>query len=186
MSSHHIVRENQEPALLVLSAHTLDNDLLGQLLEWSPIIITDTHNLDYLLALGIKVDLVFGDVPAVWQDSIQQKPIEQGFMEDAMHYLITKGFKAVNIWTDTMPMGLAIFASKINIVLFYDGMRYVFVKGYFEKWMPRGEQVYVDEACIKSFQGLEYVDKGIFRTVSDGFITLEFSTDSYLWIGEDV
>ncbi|NGF55314.1 thiamine diphosphokinase [Parapedobacter sp. SGR-10] len=186
MSSHHIVRENQEPALLITSARNLAGELLGQLLEWSPTIITDTQNLDYLLALGIKVDVVFGDVPAVRQDSIQQISIEQGFPEDAMHYLVSKGFKAVNMWSDNIHEDLSSFAGQINIVLFCADRRYVCVKGQFEKWLPKNETVYFDEAYIKSFQGVEYVNKGTFRTVADGFMTLEFSTDSYVWIGEDL
>ncbi|MFD2144372.1 hypothetical protein [Mucilaginibacter antarcticus] len=36
MSSHHIVREKQEPALLVLGLDGFDEEQLGQLLEWSP------------------------------------------------------------------------------------------------------------------------------------------------------
>lgn len=60
MSSHHIVRENQEPALVVADFHALDSEQLGQLLEWSPMIVTDAANVDFLLAEGIKVDIVFG------------------------------------------------------------------------------------------------------------------------------
>ncbi|HMR17693.1 MAG TPA: thiamine diphosphokinase [Sphingobacterium sp.] len=187
MSSHHIVRENQEPALLVASWDALDHEHLGQLLEWSPTVITDVQHVDHLLAWGIKVDVVFGGgTDDFIQDSIKQKQIISVFMEDALCYLIAERFKAVNILADTVPTNLTVFASKINIVLFCHGRRYAFVKGYFEKWNPKGEYMYLDEACIKSFQGLEYIDKGIFRTVSDGFITLEFNTDSFVLVGEDV
>ena len=40
MSSHHIVREKQEPALLVLGLNNFSTELLGQLLEWNPTVIT--------------------------------------------------------------------------------------------------------------------------------------------------
>ena len=35
MSSHHIVRERQEPALLITDVYSIDPELVGQLLEWS-------------------------------------------------------------------------------------------------------------------------------------------------------
>ena len=59
MSSHHIVRENQEPALLVAAAGVLDSEQMGQLLEWSPTILADDQTVDFLLAEQIKVDIVF-------------------------------------------------------------------------------------------------------------------------------
>lgn len=187
MSSHHIVRENQEPALLVASWQALDEERLGQLLEWSPTVITDVSQVDYLLALGIKVDVVFGESKDdLTQDSIRKQPIVSGFVENALDYLIAEGAKAVNILADRIPANLTGFASKINIVLFCEGKRYVFVKASFEKWKPKGEYMYFDESCIKSFQGLEYLDKGTFITVSDGFVTLEFNTDNFVLVGEDV
>lgn len=36
MSSHHIVRDDQEPALIIANGAACSSELLGQLLEWSP------------------------------------------------------------------------------------------------------------------------------------------------------
>ena len=37
MSSHHIVRDDQEPALIITNgASCSEEELIGQLLEWSP------------------------------------------------------------------------------------------------------------------------------------------------------
>jgi thiamine pyrophosphokinase len=35
MSSHHIVRDDQEPALIIANGAACSAELLGQLLEWS-------------------------------------------------------------------------------------------------------------------------------------------------------
>ena len=56
MSSHHVVREKQEPALLVLGLDGFDDELLGQLLEWSPTVITTQQIAERLNAYGIKID----------------------------------------------------------------------------------------------------------------------------------
>jgi thiamine pyrophosphokinase len=61
MSSHHIVREKQEPALLVLGMDNFSDELLGQLLEWSPTVIATEIMAEKLNANGIKIDCVIVD-----------------------------------------------------------------------------------------------------------------------------
>ncbi len=61
MSSHHIVREKQEPALLVLGLDNFPNELLGQLLEWSPTVITTSQTAEKLIVNGIKIDWIITD-----------------------------------------------------------------------------------------------------------------------------
>ena len=39
MSSHHIVRDDQEPALIIANGAACSIELLGQLLEWSPLVV---------------------------------------------------------------------------------------------------------------------------------------------------
>ena len=58
MSSHHIVREKQEPALLVLGLNNFSAELLGQLLEWNPTVITTRETAPLLHDNGIKIDWV--------------------------------------------------------------------------------------------------------------------------------
>ncbi len=189
MSSHHIVRENQEPALLVASSDAINDEGLGQLLEWSPTILTDIENVDHLLALEIKVDIVFGKAPIQGlQEATKIVPLDNSadFLDSGLHYLIANNFKAVNILTDSIPILINRYAEKINIVLFCQRRRYVFVRHQFEKWMPKGDKMYIDESTLKSFQGLDYVHTGVFETTADGFVTLEFSTDSYVLVGEDM
>jgi len=57
MSSHHVVREKQEPALLVLGLGNFPDELLGQLLEWSPTVIATPQTAEELVVKGIKVTL---------------------------------------------------------------------------------------------------------------------------------
>ncbi|GAC1303692.1 MAG: hypothetical protein NVSMB24_10070 [Mucilaginibacter sp.] len=60
MSSHHVVREKQEPALLVLSLDNFPDEMLGQLLEWSPTVICTQQTAEALVAYGIKIDWIVG------------------------------------------------------------------------------------------------------------------------------
>jgi thiamine pyrophosphokinase len=58
MSSHHFVKEKQEPALLILSDSSFEKDILEQLLEWSPIVIVEDKCLMQLNHEPIKIDYV--------------------------------------------------------------------------------------------------------------------------------
>lgn len=188
MSSHHIVRENQEPALLIQNLSSLPFEILGQLLEWSPTIIVNDDSLDHLLSQNIKVDVVFSTHPH--QTSIQENlkifPLQGDFIEAALKYLIQENHTAVNIVCDTIPNNLEVFAPKINMVLLCQKKRYLFVQTKFEKWKPQGDYIYVEERHLKSFQGLHRTDKNIFQVVNDGFISLEFNSNSFIFIGEDI
>jgi thiamine pyrophosphokinase len=58
-SSHHIVRDDQEPALIIASC--LRSELLGQLLEWSPLVIVLDSAMERVMKLDIKVDVLLED-----------------------------------------------------------------------------------------------------------------------------
>ena len=61
MSSHHIVRDDQEPALIIANGAACSEELIGQLLEWSPLVIVLDSAIKRVLELGIKVDVLLGD-----------------------------------------------------------------------------------------------------------------------------
>jgi hypothetical protein len=62
VSSHHIVRENQEPALLIANAHAISFEKVQELLEWMPTIVVVETEIETVLSWGIKVDVLI--VPA--------------------------------------------------------------------------------------------------------------------------
>ena len=61
MSSHHIVRDDQEPALIIANGASCSQELMGQLLEWSPFVVVLDSAIDRVLDLNIKVDVLLGD-----------------------------------------------------------------------------------------------------------------------------
>lgn len=187
MSSHHIVRENQEPALIIASMDALDSEGLGQLLEWSPTIIANDYTVDFLLAEDIKVDVVFSEKQAIYaQEQIQHFPLKAGFLRDALSHLIETNHKAVNIISDTLDEELLSFCAAINIVLLTPGRRTVFVQQHYEKWMVKGRRIYVDERAIVTTAGLQQLDHGLFETLADGFFRLALRGNEFIAIGEDL
>jgi len=107
MSSHHVVREKQEPALIIANGAACSPDLLGQLLEWSPTVIVLDGALERVLDLGIKIDVILGDFDGKDPNDIResQYPVKvvhtpnQMYtdLEKAILYLIEEDYPAANI-----------------------------------------------------------------------------------------
>ncbi|WP_353084856.1 thiamine diphosphokinase [Flavobacterium sp.] len=154
MSSHHIVRDDQEPALIIANGASCSFDLLGQLLEWSPIVVVLDNAIDRVLQLDIKVDVLLGDFDGDFDPEIykeKQYPLEivhtpnqdKTDLEKALDYLIEKGHKAVNIvWatgkradhTLTNITNIISYRNKIKIVMLDDHSKIFLLPNKFEKW----------------------------------------------------
>ncbi len=154
MSSHHIVRDDQEPALIIANGASCSFDLLGQLLEWSPIVVVLDNAIDRVLQLDIKVDVLLGDFdndfdPEIYKE--KQYPLEivhtpnqdKTDLEKALDYLIEKGHKEVNVvWatgkradhTLTNITNIVSYRNKIKIVMLDDHSKIFLLPNKFEKW----------------------------------------------------
>src|SRR5688572_9528047 len=120
MSSHHIVREKQEPALYIHHLGTFDEEYLGQLLEWSPTLIVNASVYEKALSLGLKIDVV---VNAGTEELFQEntKVIEGGTddLDTVLDYLIAEKYPAVNVIdakSNLRELGSSI--DQISIVVF--------------------------------------------------------------------
>jgi thiamine pyrophosphokinase len=158
VSSHHIVRDKQEPALLIANGEACSDELLGQLLEWSPVVVVLDHAIHRVLDLGIKVDVLLGDFDRDMDfDDIlaRQYPLEivsapdqdKTDLEKGIELLIARGFPAVNIvWatgrradhTLANLTNLVRYKNQIKLVLFDDYSKVFPLVGTFEKWYAAG------------------------------------------------
>ncbi|MFN3969616.1 thiamine diphosphokinase [Flavobacterium sp.] len=154
MSSHHIVRDDQEPALIIANGEMCSQELLGQLLEWSPLVIVLDSAIERILELGIKVDVLLGDFdrgfdPEYYKE--KQYPIEIVYapnqdktdLEKAFDYLIEKGHQAANvIWatgrrtdhTITNLTNIVAYRNKLKVVILDDHSKVFLLPNTFEKW----------------------------------------------------
>ncbi|HTH83043.1 MAG TPA: hypothetical protein VL490_08920 [Mucilaginibacter sp.] len=184
MSSHHIVREKQEPALLVLGMDNFDDELLGQLLEWSPTLIATPVVAEKLISNGIKIDLIITDeMDEDLQSDVKQLSVNgQTAALSALNYLINKGYPAVNIVTDEFNINEYLpFTSKINLVIFYDRQKIYAITPGFSKWKPAHEIITllsVPEGL--QITGLEKISQNTYKTAADGFFTMQFEGQNIL------
>ena len=156
MSSHHIVRDDQEPALVIANGESCSSELLGQLLEWSPIVVVLDSAITRVLELGIKVDVLLGDFDRnfnteKYKDS--QYPIEIVYtpnqnktdLEKAFDYLIERKIPAVNVVWATGRRADHTITNVTNIVRYQNELKIVILDDYskifqlpqkFQKWYP--------------------------------------------------
>jgi len=190
MSSHHIVREKQEPALLVLGLDTFTDELLGQLLEWSPTVMVTCATAERVDAMGIKLDIVID--PKANTEDLQSdiKTIPTGDdnpTETALKYLIAHNYPAVNIITDEFLLkDYLFFVDKINIVI-YNGYQKIYpIASGFSKWKPAGEGIrLIHHPVSLHSSGLQNTGDDHYVTTHDGFFTLQFD-QPFIFISETI
>ena len=156
MSSHHIVRDDQEPALIIANGAACSEELLGQLLEWQPLVVVLDSAIDRVLELGIKVDVLLGDFDRDFDYEYYrnlQYPIEivkvdeqeTTDLDKAIHYLIARKIPAANIvWatgkrmdhTLTNITNLVKYSEKIKLVMLDDYSTIFALNKQFTKWYP--------------------------------------------------
>ncbi|WP_020600798.1 thiamine diphosphokinase [Spirosoma panaciterrae] len=161
MSSHHIVREKQEPALLIANGEACQPELIGQLLEWSPTVVVLDRAIWRVFELGIKVDVLLGDFDqGLDQEAImaQQYPLEivhtpdqnKTDLDKGIEFLIERGYPAVNIiWatgrradhTLTNMTNIVRYKDQIRITMLDDHSRIFPLVGRFEKWYEAGSPI---------------------------------------------
>ncbi|HMV08017.1 MAG TPA: hypothetical protein PK325_05235 [Cyclobacteriaceae bacterium] len=147
MSSHHIIREDQEPALVIDDASAGNFESIQQLLEWSPTVIVTERALEQVLTWGIKIDvaIVPEDGLEKWKFALhEQAPVKilttatNDARDTALHFLIASKQKSVNIISGADLETFEGFKT-LDLSVIRNGKRWVFIRsGHFEKWLPAG------------------------------------------------
>ncbi len=158
MSSHHIVREGQEPALIIANGEMCSNELLGQLLEWSPYVLVLDGAITRVLELGIKIDALLGDFDShhhAREQLTEQMPVEiihtpdqdKTDLQKGIEFLIARGFTAANIiWATgrradhnlTNVTDIVRYKTQINLVMYDDYSKIIPLPPLFKKWYMAG------------------------------------------------
>lgn len=201
MSSHHIVREKQEPALLIANGEACQPELLGQLLEWSPTVVVLDSAIWRVLELGIKVDVLLGDFDRQLDLDIireQQYPLDivhtpdqdKTDLDKGIEYLIEQGYPAVNVvWATgrradhslTNMTNIVRYKEQIRIVMIDDHSRIFPLVGRFEKWYEAGTPI----SLIPVGTVTGFTSEGLKYNLQDATLTLGYRTSSSNEVAED-
>jgi len=187
MSSHHIVREKQEPALYIHNLGNFDEEYLGQILEWSPTLIVNSAIYEKVLSLGLKVDVIVNTVDGLVPQENTKSIVGPGDEYNTVfNFLIAEKYPAVNVIDDQKSLtDLAFYLPKINIVLFSETEKSYAIKTGFNVWKPAGSIFLID--VISYFEATNLMQKGerAFEVVRDGFVEFSFMTE-YVFLTEKI
>jgi len=194
MSSHHIVREKQEPALLIANGEACQPELIGQLLEWSPTVVVLDRAIWRVFELGIKVDVLLGDFDrGLDLEAImaEQYPLEivhtpdqnKTDLDKGIEFLIERGYPAVNIiWatgrradhTLTNMTNIVRYKDQIRITILDDHSRIFPLVGQFEKWYEAGTPI----SLIPVGTVTGFTSDGLKYNLQDATLQLGYFTSS--------
>jgi hypothetical protein len=185
MSSHHIVREKQEPALYIHHLGDFDEEYLGQLLEWSPSLIVNSSEYEKVISLGLKVDIVVNPLDSYsFQENTKLIDTGSSDMDSVLEYLISEGYPAVNLIDATADLhSLGNYISRINIVVFTETHKSYAIKSGFKVWKPAGFRFSIITTDEFSYTNLLPLEEGGFEVAHDGFVSFTFNYP-YLFISE--
>ena len=194
MSSHHVIRDEQEPALIIANGEACSFELMGELLEWSPLVVVLDSAIHRVLDLNIKVDVLLGDFDRDFDaESIrkEQYPIEIVYtpdqdktdLEKAFEYLIKRGFPAVNVvWatgrradhTITNITNIVRFREQLKIVIIDDYSKIFLLPKIYEKWYPKGTPI----SLIPVGTASEITTQNLKYTLDNESLTIGYRTGS--------
>ena len=201
MSSHHIVRDDQEPALIIANGAECDPELLGQLLEWSPIVIVLDSAMDRVLDLNIKVDVLLGDFDRDFSAEYykeKQYPLEiihtpnqdKTDLEKAFDYLIERKIPAVNVvWatgkradhTITNITSIVQYRNLLKIVILDDHSKIFLLPKRFEKWYTANTPISL--VPIGNVSGIH--SENLFYPLKNDTLTIGYKTGSSNHVAKD-
>jgi thiamine pyrophosphokinase len=194
MSSHHIVRDDQEPALIIANGASCNPELLGQLLEWSPLVIVLDSAMERVMKLDIKVDVLLGDFDRDFDANYykeKQYPIEivhtpdqnKTDLEKAFDYLYKRNIPAVNVvWatgkrtdhTITNLTNIVRYREKLKIVILDDHSKVFLLPKRFEKWYTADTPISL--IPIGMVTGIH--SKNLFYPLQNDTLTIGYRTGS--------
>ena len=195
MSSHHFVKEGQEPALYIHDA--ISFELVGPLLEWAPLVITRSSQAEMIISWGIKIDVVVDEAenPGLLELLESQHPVQVITVAGSTNYLhvlntvlpedgkfnITIVTEKARVFVDSVTGALR--PDTITIVDSFS--RWVGIgNGTFSKWIPSGVRLELypeDQKESFAVEGARPAD-GAWVTILDGIITI--AHPGFFWVRE--
>ena len=193
MSSHHFVREGQEPALFVLEKSSFQ--FAQPLLEWVPLVMVLDDVLEDVLQWGIKIDVVVQcNIPLgkVGELLIDQQPVQilpaekNAVISTGLKYFIDNDYEAVNLIGNVgedVFQAVEQLTDRLQVGIYDKHLKWSFITtGIFEKWMPAGYRFFVraDRTSIET-DGITKKG-GTWETSAERMVIIR--AQAPFWVGE--
>lgn len=192
MSSHHVVRDEQEPAVVIASPPGDIFPRLADMFEWSPIVVVLDEALPDFLPWNTKLDVVAGSANAlekfkeqlIFQEPYQKVLANEAALETVLKYLSNNNHKTAHIFMlAPKPKTLQkMLGNKMELVFFDREMKIVQSKtNMYSKWVAKGTKFKLVEGTISHFENVLKTND-LFEAEINGFVT--FYGASTFWVGE--
>jgi len=197
MSSHHFVREGQEPALLI--SDPLSLTLAEPLLEWAPVVIVSDNALPDVLKWKIKIDVILSQQDAALSDVekiVFQGPVEFLYYRRAedipnvvVAFLRQRKYRGLTILAQASPGIFDRWMLNINVLeisIIDANTKWSAIQSTFQKWLPKKTKLTVHSPRKGSLKvtGLTRDTDQSFLTENDGIVFLQ--SDEPFWLGESL
>lgn len=195
MSSHHFVKEGQEPALFILDGDVLE--AMVELLEWAPLVMVSYNALNKVLELGIKIDVLLlptNDLNLLTTTIANQAPLKlviydsnESWFDKGLEHLAKSNYSAVNILVESFEK----FSQTLNIedggiqkVIFDRTCKWSLSQRQFEKWLPSNLPIKIEKTTAEQSLTLKNL-----RQVENDYLTehegiAQIYSDNPFWVGE--
>lgn len=160
MSSHHIIRENQEAAIFLVDKSAIVKGVLESFFEWNPLILATEECFILINRWGFKADAIIcekGFIENFETELAMQQPIDiinapknTDVIKAGLDYFSSRRCPAVNIFS--MDAGLwknsAVAELKdLNVNIVQGNQRgFLIHSGAYEKWLPAHSQIRITPA----------------------------------------
>lgn len=171
MSSHHFVKENQEPFLFV-KGNDFPIEVLNQLLEWNPSVICDQNSISYFFQNNRKADYLFLDSPSLVNifNNLNVELViteNKSISEKLTEFLAIKKSNYLNVVCENVVEEFNNFSKDFYSILnvyFFDAKNKLYKNPSknFSKWQNKGQKTSILDTNgieIESFTALE---EGVF------------------------
>ena len=202
MSSHHFVKEQQEPAVVIVRTEGISFEAVSPLLEWVPTVLVWQACVDLVLSWGIKLDVILATTEF---QSVHVRLLEEQYplrfltvspetvLQDGWHYLLTSQHKGVHLvgFDHRKIDELREIATLLDVTVLDENWKYYPVKaGKFKKWFTESEI----RILAEKNQPLEIVNSSGQILFPIHYLTQielpegisEFSSPGIFWLGERV
>jgi hypothetical protein len=200
MSSHHFVKEQQEPALIILDTQGIQFDQIAPLLEWVPTVLASQKEVFTVISWGIKIDIILADLEfqkehfrlLEEQYPVKFLGVKNGqFLNEALQFLVATKHGAANIigFDHQKVFGLEPQLEWLDLVVWDGPIRYFPIKNRsFRKWFAASSvQLHAPEGTLVEVKNEEIsqiieIRHSTILELPEGIS--EFSSKETFWIGE--
>ena len=195
MSSHHIIRENQEAALFFYDDRDCNEEILAEVLEWSPLVMATPASVSFLGLRGIKVDVIIARPNQALEKSLHFTQYHIRFetsgksnaIDGLFQYLRRKNHRSVIIFGSFQQLKPKLdYQEDVSISVIDGAKKWSLVKSKIKKWFPQGSCLELEPVQnVKVIYKDEEMDhQWLQKLPTSGMLT--FRSIKPFWLGEKV